>query len=329
VNSDWAEGWWYLGTLFYENNRYPEARPAFQKLVELKPKGGPAWAMLGLCDFEVKDYARALDHLQHGRALGIASNTHLSVVSRYHLAALLNHFGQHESALQLLYGLARQEEESPALIQALGISALDLKYFPAELPPEKQDLVTKLGHAEFVVGQRNAAQARKEFDDLVARYPETPGVHYSFGVFLLSSDPDAAVAQFHKELEISPKHVSARLQIAFEYIKRSTYAAGLPYAEQAAQLDPRSFAARNALGRILLELGQTERAIHQLETGMKLAPDSPETCYTLARAYVRAGRKQEADRARAEFNRLDKLRRGLREGTAGSRTEDTKLPPPG
>ena len=137
------------------------------------------------------------------------------------------------------------------------------------------------------------------------------------------------MAQFRKELEISPKHVGARLQIAFEYIKRSGYAAGLPYAEQAAQLDPRSFAARNALGRILLELGQTERAIQELETGMKLAPDSPETCYALARAYARAGRKQEADRARAEFNRLDKLRRGLSEGaTSGSQTAHQKPPPP-
>ena len=125
-----------------------------------------------------------------------------------------------------------------------------------------------------------------------------------------------------------PKNVSARLQMAFEYIKRSAYTAGLPYAEQAAELDPRSFAARNALGRILLELGQTDRAIQELETGMNLAPDSPETCYALARAYARAGRKQEADRARAEFNRLDKLRRGLREGTAGSRREDQKAPPP-
>ncbi|PYT19708.1 MAG: hypothetical protein DMG58_35745, partial [Acidobacteria bacterium] len=107
VKSDWAEGWWYLGTLFYENNRYAEARPVFQKLVEFKPKGGPAWAMLGLCDFQVKDYARALDHLEQGRVLGIASNTHLSVVVRYHIAALMNHFEQHESALQLLFGLAR------------------------------------------------------------------------------------------------------------------------------------------------------------------------------------------------------------------------------
>ena len=95
-------------------------------------------------------------------------------------------------------------------------------------------------------------------------------------------------------------------------------------------IEPGSFAARNALGRILLELDQTARAIQELETGMKLAPDSPETCYALARAYARAGRKQEADRARAEFNRLDKLRRSLREVPAGaSQAADPKTPPPG
>lgn len=330
LKSDWAEGWWYLATLFYENDRYAVARPAFASLVELKPKGGPAWAMLGLCEFQLTDYAQALNHLERGRALGIARNTHLSLVVRYHLAVLLNHFNQPESALQLLYSLARQEEESPAMVQAMGLSALGLRYLPQELPAEKQDLVMRVGHAEFVTARRNAAQAHKEFDEVVARYPEAPGVHYSFGVFLLGSDSDAALTEFQKELEISPAHINARLQIAFEYIKRKNCAAGLPYAEKAVKLDPRSFAARNALGRILLELGQTPRAIQELETGMKLAPDSPETCYALARAYTRAGRKQEANRARAEFNRLDRLRRSLLEGqAAGSPAPDAKAPPPG
>jgi predicted Zn-dependent protease len=88
----------------------------------------------------------------------------------------------------------------------------------------------------------------------------------------------------------------------------------LPFAEQAVQHDPTSFPARNALGRLLLELEQTDRAIKELETGVKLAPDSPEMRFALARAYSRAGRKNEATKERAEFMRLDKLRRARREG---------------
>ena len=313
IKPDWSEGWWYLGTLYYENDHYTEALPAFGRVTELKPKGGPSWAMMGLCEFELKDYKRSAEHLEKARTLGIPKG-HLSVVVQYHFSVLLNRFGQSEAALQFLYSLARQEAESPSIVQALGLAALALPYLPKELPTDKQDLVMKIGWAEYYMAQRNVAESRNRFDELMVAYAQTPGVHYAHGVFLLPSDPDGAVAEFKKELEFSPEHINARLQIAFEYIKRDDYVSGMPYAEQAVKLAPDLFATHNALGRILLEMGRTDHAIHELETGLKLAPDSPETCYALARAYTRAGRKQDAERARAEFNRLDKLRRNLREG---------------
>src|SRR5262252_1382002 len=57
IRSDWEEGWWYLGTLLYDGNRFADARDAFSKVVELDPKLGPAWSFLGLCEFETKDYS--------------------------------------------------------------------------------------------------------------------------------------------------------------------------------------------------------------------------------------------------------------------------------
>ena len=51
-----------------------------------------------------------------------------------------------------------------------------------------------------------------------------------------------------------------------------------------------------------------------LELGVKLAPESPGLHFTLARAYQRAGRLDDAARARAEFTRLDRLARTQRSG---------------
>ncbi|MGH9612453.1 MAG: hypothetical protein ACRD4P_05175, partial [Bryobacteraceae bacterium] len=57
------------------------------------------------------------------------------------------------------------------------------------------------------------------------------------------SDANAGLAQFKKELEISPAHVPSLVTIASEYINRKEYKTGLPYAEKAVELDPQSFAA--------------------------------------------------------------------------------------
>src|SRR5262249_17844680 len=149
-------------------------------------------------------------------------------------------------------------------------------------------------------------------------YPDSHGWHYAYGLLLLRYDPGAAIEEFRRELRISPKHVHARLQIAFEMIKQGRHAEGAPYAEESVKLAPDLFATHNALGRILLETGEIERAVKELEIAVKLAPDSPEMYFALARAYNRAKRPKDAERARAEFTRLSKIRQARREGDADS-----------
>ena len=70
------------------------------------------------------------------------------------------------------------------------------------------------------------------------------------------------------------------------------------------KLKPNMYPARNVLGRVLLQLGEVDRAIKELEEGVRLAPHSPEMHFALARAYTRAGRKQDADRERETFKQL-------------------------
>jgi predicted Zn-dependent protease len=104
------------------------------------------------------------------------------------------------------------------------------------------------------------------------------------------------------------------MQIAFEYVNRGDAQTGLPWAKRAVAAAPNAFPARKALGQALLETGDIEGSIRELLIGIKLAPESPGLYYTLARAYQRAGRLDDAEKARAEFTRLDKLARTQRSG---------------
>jgi|GEM_PF-519980 len=325
----WAEGWWYVGAILYDKDRYLEARDAFRNLVALEPKRGPAWGMLGLCEFQTREYERAVISLQRGRSLGLDGNQQLASVARYHTALLYIRFEQFEIAYEILREFLREGNENQKIIEAFGLAMLRMPFLPNEVPPDKREQLLLAGRAGFNMAARRTEEARKAFDLLLARYPEAPNVHYAFGVYLLTQDADAALEEFRRELKISPSHVPAMLQMAFEYLKRNEYETALPWAEQSVKLAPNLFAARNALGRILLELGQVERAIKELEEGVKLAPDSPEMHYALARAYTRAGRKADAARARENFIRLDKLYRSRREGQPPSGAGTDEKPPPG
>lgn len=315
VRPAWEEGWWYLGTLLYELDRYDEARDAFRRFVAIQPKGGAAWALMGLCEFRLREYDLALQHIKRGRLLGLGDSEQLIFVTRYHAALLLTRSEQFEAALEILSYFARTlPNENPAVVEAVGLSSLRMPLLPAEVPADKRDLVLQTGRAAYHQYARRLADAEKEFKEIVARYPETPNVQYAHGVFLLDAKPEAAPDAFLRELKISPSHVAANLQLAFIYINAGEHAKGLPFAEKALALSPNSFVARNAIGRILLETGDIARAIKELEAGVKYAPDSPEMYFVLSRAYSRAGRKQDAAQARADFLRLDKIRRTERDG---------------
>jgi tetratricopeptide (TPR) repeat protein len=324
----WSEGWWYLGTLYYGQDRYDEAVGPLRRLVALEPQGGAGWALLGLSEFQIRDYDRALEHLQRAQALRISSNPQLWQVVRFRLAQLLTRFQQFEAATLHFHALVRDRGENPSLIESMGIATLSLPYLPAELPPDKREMVMLAGRAQYYVAARNMEEARRLFLQLTGQYATTPNVHYAYGVYLLRDAHDEAIEEFKKELEISPAHVSARLQIAFEYLRRAEPQRGLPYAREAARLAPHSFAARNAYGRCLLETGDLEAAIRELEEGVRLAPDSPETRYALARAYARAGRREDAARERAEFAKLDKIRRGLTDDAGGDSEPSPDQRPP-
>jgi tetratricopeptide (TPR) repeat protein len=304
IQPKWAEGWWYAGTIFYEMDRYAEARDALRNVVALDPERGPAWGMLGLCEYQTREYDRAVISLQRGRKLGFGGNKEIESVVRYHTALLYTRIGQFEIAFDILSEFMRAGNNSPKVIEAFGMTLLRMPILPTEAPEDKRDQIMLAGQAGFAMAARRRDVANSAFEKLLKEYPNAPNVHYSFGVFLLSEDADAAIKEFNLELRISPLHYPSMVQLAFEYLKRGEYSTALPLAEKSVELAPKMFPARNVLGRVLMELGQIDKAIEHLEEGVRLAPSSPEMHFALARVYTRAGRKQDAARERETFKRL-------------------------
>jgi tetratricopeptide (TPR) repeat protein len=300
----WAEGWWYLGTLLYDQNSYAPARDALAKLVQLEPKSpSPAWALLGLSEFETKDYAAALRHLDQS-FVNEARDNPFARATRYHAALLLTKSGQFEVALKRLAEISAPDTETPDLVRAIGVAALRVPVFATEIPEEQYDFTDAVGHALFDRNVRREREAEARFQALLTQYPRRPQLHYLHGESLLSSDPQAAIGEFQKELELTPRHVPALLQIAFEFLKEGEPAKALPYAKQASAIEPAFFAAHAAAGQALVELNDLPGGIGELEKARTLAPNSPETHMKLASAYAQAGREQDAKREREIFARL-------------------------
>ncbi|MBK5298232.1 MAG: tetratricopeptide repeat protein [Vicinamibacteria bacterium] len=314
LQPSWTEGYWYLGTIYYDTDRHDECRDAFARVTGQQPDNGAAWAFRGLCEFRLRQYATALDSLNRARQAGVGDDAAFVAVVGYHRAILLARFGQFERALEVDVNLVRGGNTTPAMLDALGIAWLRLSLLPDEVPPEKRDLVQLAGRAAaFRIGMMKDA-AQQAFEQLVSRYPDIPNVHYMYGTYLAFDHPDEAIEQFQIELTRSPGHVLARVQIAQELIKRGNFGAARPYATEAARLDPGNFMCRRVLGQVKLQAGEVAGAIADLEAAATLEPSSPSVRFHLARAYRRAGRTADAERERTEFLRLEKLQQVQRGG---------------
>src|SRR5215207_9879877 len=263
IRPKWPDGWWYLGAIYYARDLYPQARDSFRNLVALQPERAPAWGMLGLCQFQTREYERSIASLERSHVLGLNDNKELRSVVLYHSALLYVRLEQFEMAYEALRQLESYDNQK--IIEAFGLIMLRLPVLPNEIPGDKREQVLLAGRAGASMAARHLDASRKFFGELVASYPDDPNVHYSYGVFILPQDAETALKEFRRAHELDPNHQPAMVQMAFEYLKQRDYDAALPLAEKSVALAPRMFAARNVLGRVLLELGQIERAIHELE----------------------------------------------------------------
>jgi tetratricopeptide (TPR) repeat protein len=304
LRTSWKDGWWYLGTLLYDQDRYPEARDAFRKLVALDTRNGPAFALLGLSEFETKEYGPSLVHLNRARVIGFGDNQQMAQVVFYHNTILLTRFEQFESALDLSTQMVKRDMSGAKVIEAAGLAALRMPILPEDLEAQDHELVVLTGSAVCAAAGRNAADAQKLFQELVSKFPNAANVHYVYGTYLLLNDPEAGLRELHKELDLNPNNLPSLVTLSFEYLKNGEPEKGLQYAEQAVKTAPGSFAAYTALGRVLVDSGKTQEGIEKLEYAAKLAPDSPQVRIALASAYAKVGRNADAARERAEFLKL-------------------------
>ena len=312
----WQQGWWYYGSLLYDSNQYVQATAALRRLVRLNPKLGGAWALLGLCEYETRDFEGALKHLQQAKDSGVGDSGSLENVADYHLAILLNTHGEFERSRSLLSSLLLRGVNSEDLQVALGMSLLRVPLLPSQLEPAKDAVVHDTGNIAALMAKKQWDQADAGFRQLLAKYPGTHFVHYAYGAMLASrGQEELARAQFREENAITPDSALPYMEWAFLESKAANYQDALPLAQKAVELSSNSFVAHYLFGEALLATGKVSESVTQLESARRLAPDSPEVRYSLSRAYTKAGQRDKARREQTEFTKLQaNSQRKLREG---------------
>jgi len=308
LRPEWDDGRWSLATLHYSTNQYPEAIAELKIWVERHPNFGPAWAVMGLCEFQIKDYKNALVHLQRGEQLGLGGNPQAEGLARYHLAMLENQSGQFDSAVGTLLPGTRSGAVAKEIQIALGMSLLRMPALPDQLDPSQTALAQSAGEIAALLLNSRYDEAFPKLQALLKQSPSVPFLHYAYGTALSAlSQFDEAETQLRAELQISPQSELPYISLASLQLKQYRAAEALTFAQRAVQLAPDSAESHYVLGRAYLELNQNEQAVPELELAGNLAPGSPEVHFNLAKAYAKAKLPEKAQQERAIFARLNAM----------------------
>ena len=307
LRPQWSEGWWSLATLLYDQDRFPEARTAFQRFAAISTKPGVAYSFLGLCEYETGDYDLALSHFRAWARAGWPGSRQSIDVSVFHFALLLTRDGEFVQALYLLATQAAKVGEAPALAEAMGMASLRMRNLPEDYAPEARERVWLAGEAAVYAAQTNPQfdRANDFAGRLASHYGDQPEVRYFDGtLFTMQDRADDAEHEYRAALRISPDFVPALLAMAELDLDRHEISEAETFARKSVALDPKNAEAHHVLGRVLMTKDDNAASAKELEIAEKLAPDSALVHSQLAIVYSKLGYTQESKKEAATFLRL-------------------------
>jgi predicted Zn-dependent protease len=306
IRPDWPEGWLYMGGALYQAGRYAEATDALRKGIGLAPAVGTGWALLGLSESRLEDQDQALADIRKGEELGLGSNLQFETAVRVRAAQLLIRSSAFDEALAQLQPLAQHPGSPPPVEEAMGLCVLASPDEMAQLSAQRRAIVDLAGKAAWAFASQRPEAAAAGYRQLLAQYPNEPGVHYAYGLYLMETDAKAALTEFQKEMQNNPAHWPALLVIASLQMRQGAPEQAIESLHAALKIVPAKYRwlCHTDLGRADLDANNTTAAIAELEAAAAQMPSRANVHFFLAEAYRQAGRKADADRERAEFEKM-------------------------
>jgi tetratricopeptide (TPR) repeat protein len=145
-------------------------------------------------------------------------------------------------------------------------------------------------------------EAENDYRKILAENPNYPGIHFLLARIQLSKPnpgpdfKDVAKKELQQELEIDPNNAGAEYVLGELARQAGEFDSAIQHFSKATKLDPNFADAYLGLGTSLMTEKNYAAAVLPLEMAVKLQPQSPVGHYSLATAYARTGRKEDAQR---------------------------------
>ncbi len=287
-----------LGLLYVDQQKYLEARRAFERATHINPKFAQAHVNLALTLVTLKEERAALAEFLS--ALALEPNHSMAL---YNAGLIYAQRGEWELAARYL---SQARQAAPGNTAAA--TTLATAYIRLGEVPEAEALIDELIKGGKLDPQSRAGfhdllgsvyDALGNFDKAVVEYeqaarldPADPERHFRLGIALLKGQNlERAIRVFENAIKASPKAPKLWLGLGLGYYYGQLFDEAEPALRRAWSLDPQLTAAYVVLGNMLLRLGRFEDAVETFRKAVAADPDSPWAYYYYARALDEQGKE--------------------------------------
>ncbi|MCU0842051.1 MAG: PEP-CTERM system TPR-repeat protein PrsT [Thiobacillaceae bacterium] len=311
-----------LGNAQLASGDTTSALSTFTRVAELAPASAAAHYRLGLAQARAGAPAKARTAYERALAIQPDHADALDGLIRLDLAE-----NKHAAALARTRALQSAMPTSPLGPEREGRILMLQKQYAAAAQAFDKALTRGAGSATLIELHKalllagNAAAAEQRLSRWMQSHPRDEVIlAYAAEQQLRNRRYPAAIAHYQALLKLLPNSVLAHNNLANAYLFTQDTANALAMAEKAYALDKNSIAVQDTLGWILLQRGETQRALELIGGALAKAPKSPGIRYHHAVALAKSG-----DRARArkeiekllgenpDFPEIESARRFLKE----------------
>ena len=209
---------------------------------------------------------------------GIDPKSRIEVSNLLHDAMLDVEDTRYQEAVPLLEKVLKDQPDMAVALMQLGVAEARLKNYPAAIAPLQR---------------------------AVELLPDSGLGHYELGLALFETgDWKGAAPQFEAAVGRAPRWADAHFSLAAVYARIDRVREAMGELNTTLSLSPNHYRANLLRGRILSLQHNALDALPNLQKAAEVQPDSREAHAFLADAYAQLGRRLDADRERAEADRL-------------------------
>ena len=298
-NAEWQDE---LGSIYAQQQSWPEARQAFTAALQLNPDLATAHMHLGIT-LQAEQQPGALDELAKAYQLA-PQNPEVAM----QLGQALASAGQDEQAIPLFEHALAVDPGLTAATYQLGLAlqrtnklqdALPLLQKAAAADPKDAEVLTNLGMALC-----QAQQAKNAVPILQRAVALTPGnvtAHQDLAAaYIQLSQFDDSISQLREALKLSPNAPQLHYNLGLAFKMQDDAAHAIPEFETAEKLDPSAPEPPYALGMLYVQAGRYTDAERELNISLKLRPENGDEWSTLGSVYSHLDKLPEATSALRE-----------------------------